>query len=156
MKLIKFLALGVLAFLYACATPDATKQTTNVALVEEKDGTSKTRNVDFNQVAVVYFDFDKSSINSQEKLKVVDQALVIKQSNVSVVVEGHTDYLGTSEYNLALGERRANSTKSLLVKQGVDTNKIKVVSYGKDKPVDSALSDEARSKNRRTQTNINK
>ena len=75
-----------------------------------------------------------------------------KNSNISVVLEGHADERGTREYNLALGERRANAAKDYLMTYGISSNRISVISYGKERPVDSGSNPLAWSKNRRSVT----
>ena len=75
-----------------------------------------------------------------------------KNSKVTVVLEGHADERGTREYNLALGERRANSAKDYLMTYGISSDRISVLSYGKEKPVDSGSNPLAWSKNRRSVT----
>ena len=75
-----------------------------------------------------------------------------KNSDINVVLEGHADERGTREYNLALGVRRANSAKDYLMTYGISSNRISVLSYGKEKPVDSGSSPLAWSKNRRSVT----
>ena len=75
-----------------------------------------------------------------------------KNSNINVVVEGHADERGTREYNLALGERRANSAKDYLMTYGISSDRISVLSYGKERPVDSGSNPLAWSKNRRSVT----
>ena len=75
-----------------------------------------------------------------------------KNSSINVVVEGHADERGTREYNLALGERRANSAKDYLMTYGISSDRISVLSYGKERPVDSGSSPLAWSKNRRSVT----
>jgi peptidoglycan-associated lipoprotein len=75
-----------------------------------------------------------------------------KNSSVNVVLEGHADERGTREYNLALGERRANSAKDYLMTYGISSNRISVISYGKERPVDAGSSPLAWSKNRRSVT----
>jgi len=75
-----------------------------------------------------------------------------KNSDISVVLEGHADERGTREYNLALGERRANAAKDYLMTYGVAANRISVISYGKERPVDSGSNPLAWSKNRRSVT----
>jgi peptidoglycan-associated lipoprotein len=75
-----------------------------------------------------------------------------KNSDINVVLEGHADERGTREYNLALGERRANSAKDYLMTYGISANRISVLSYGKEKPVDSGSNPLAWSKNRRSVT----
>ena len=75
-----------------------------------------------------------------------------KNSKINVVLEGHADERGTREYNLALGERRANSAKDYLMTYGISSDRISVLSYGKERPVDSGSNPLAWSKNRRSVT----
>ena len=75
-----------------------------------------------------------------------------KNSDITVVLEGHCDERGTREYNLALGERRANAAKDYLMTYGIASDRISVISYGKERPVDSGSSPLAWSKNRRSVT----
>ena len=75
-----------------------------------------------------------------------------KNSDINVVLEGHADERGTREYNLALGERRANSAKDYLMTYGISSNRISTLSYGKERPVDSGSNPLAWSKNRRSVT----
>ena len=75
-----------------------------------------------------------------------------KKSKINVVLEGHADERGTREYNLALGERRANAAKDYLMTYGISGNRISVISYGKERPVDSGSNPLAWSKNRRSVT----
>merc|ERR1712086_419690 len=72
-----------------------------------------------------------------------------KNSDINVVLEGHADERGTREYNLALGERRANSAKDYLMTYGISSDRISVLSYGKEKPVNSASTPLAWSQNRK-------
>jgi peptidoglycan-associated lipoprotein len=73
-----------------------------------------------------------------------------KNSKITIVLEGHADERGTREYNLALGERRANSAKDYLMTYGISSDRISILSYGKERPVDSGSSPLAWSKNRRS------
>ena len=75
-----------------------------------------------------------------------------KNSSINVVLEGHADERGTREYNLALGERRANSAKDYLMTYGISADRISVLSYGKERPVDSGSNPLSWSKNRRSVT----
>jgi peptidoglycan-associated lipoprotein len=75
-----------------------------------------------------------------------------KNSSMNIVLEGHADERGTREYNLALGERRANSAKDYLMTYGISANRISVISYGKERPVDSGSNPLSWSKNRRSVT----
>ena len=96
--------------------------------------TGRTKLTEINEERV-FFDFDKSTITSDAKGGLLAQSEFLKANpNVKVVVEGHCDERGTREYNLALGARRANASKQVLVKDGVAANRVKTVSYGKDRP----------------------
>ncbi len=103
----------------------------------------------------IHFDFDKYDIRpgDAEILK-ENAALLIKHPNVKIQLEGHCDERGTIEYNLALGERRANSTKKYLISIGISTDRISTISYGKEKPLDPDHNEEAWAKNRRAHTVI--
>ena len=76
--------------------------------------------------------------------------MVKKKFRISSCIEGHADERGTREYNLALGERRANAAKDYLMTYGISANRISVISYGKERPVDSGSNPLAWSKNRRS------
>jgi peptidoglycan-associated lipoprotein len=101
----------------------------------------------------VFFDTDKSDIDAQAQSTLVSQARWLAQyPNVRITIEGHCDERGTREYNLALGDRRANAAKNFLVSQGVAVSRINTISYGKERP-DALGSDEAAyAKNRRAVT----
>ncbi len=91
----------------------------------------------------VFFDTDMSTINAEGRQTLNRQAEWLKKySNYQVTIEGHCDERGTREYNLALGERRANSARQYLIAQGVPAARLKTISYGKERP-DPVGSDEA-------------
>jgi peptidoglycan-associated lipoprotein len=98
----------------------------------------------------IFFDTDKSDVDDADKPTLQSQAAWLqKNPQVRVTIEGHADERGTREYNLALGERRANSAKNYLASLGVDASRLTVISYGKERP-DALGSDEASwAKNRR-------
>jgi peptidoglycan-associated lipoprotein len=98
----------------------------------------------------IHFDFDKFDIRpgDAEILK-GNAALLMKHPTIKIQIEGHCDERGTSEYNLALGERRANSAKKYLISLGMPVDRISTISYGKEKPLDPGHNEEAWSKNRR-------
>ncbi len=84
----------------------------------------------------VFFDFDHSDIKPEGQQTLQRQATWLKQyPSVTVTVEGHCDDRGTREYNLALGNRRANAVKNALVALGIPANRIQTISYGKDRPI---------------------
>ncbi len=98
----------------------------------------------------VYFDFDKAEIRNDGTPTLNDQAAWLKKyPNITIVVEGHADERGTREYNLALGERRANAVKEYLVSRGILANRIETVSYGKERPAVLGSNDAAWAQNRR-------
>ncbi|WP_296717342.1 peptidoglycan-associated lipoprotein Pal [Erythrobacter sp.] len=98
----------------------------------------------------VYFDTDRYNIDSQDAAALQAQAQYFaRYPQVTFTIEGHADERGTREYNLALGERRADSAKNFLVSLGVDPNRISVVSYGKERPVALASNESAWAQNRR-------
>jgi len=102
---------------------------------------------------VVYFDTDKYNIDSVDAAALQAQAQYLLQyTRVNVTVEGHCDERGTREYNLALGERRANAAKNFLVGLGVDASRIRTVSYGKERPAALGSNEGAWAQNRRAVT----
>lgn len=98
----------------------------------------------------IYFDFDKSDIKpeAEKSLKKKGQWLRANPA-YSVRIEGHCDERGTNEYNLALGDRRANSAKKYLVAFGIEEARISTISYGEERPVDLGHNEDAWWKNRR-------
>lgn len=100
----------------------------------------------------VFFDYDSSVVTSEGQDTLKKQADYLKKNSVNVVVEGHCDERGTREYNLALGERRANAAKNYLVSLGVDASRIQVTSYGKERPAVVGSDESAWSQNRRAVT----
>ena len=101
----------------------------------------------------VFFATNESILTTRSRDTLRKQAAWLREnSEVTVVLEGHADERGTREYNLALGERRANAAKDYLMTYGVSSNRISVISYGKERPVDSGSNPLAWSKNRRSVT----
>jgi len=103
----------------------------------------------------VYFAYDKSDITPESrKILEAQAAWMQKNANVTVTIEGHCDERGTREYNLALGERRANAARQYLIAQGIPAARVKTISYGKERP-DPVGSDEAAwARNRRAVTEL--
>ena len=101
----------------------------------------------------VFFATNESVLTTASRETLRKQAAWLrKNSEISVVLEGHADERGTREYNLALGERRANSAKDYLMTYGISSDRISVLSYGKERPVDAGSNPLAWSKNRRSVT----
>ena len=98
----------------------------------------------------VYFDLDDYSIRSDQAATVQNDAQFLKQhAEINIVVEGHCDELGSTEYNLALGDKRASTVKMALEKQGVSSARMRTISYGKEYPVCNEHAESCRKRNRR-------
>ena len=101
----------------------------------------------------VFFATNESVLTTASRETLRKQAgWLRKNSKVTIVLEGHADERGTREYNLALGERRANAAKDYLMTYGISSSRISIISYGKERPVDSGSNPLAWSKNRRAVT----
>lgn len=98
----------------------------------------------------IYFDYDKSDIRA-DQYKILERNIKYFQehSEAKIMIVGHTDERGTTEYNLALGERRAQAVRDYLVRNGVATKRLKIISKGKEEPFDPGHSEDAWAKNRR-------
>ena len=103
----------------------------------------------------VHFDFDKSNIRP-DAVPVLDEAVRIlkEQGSVNVVVEGHTDGIGTEAYNLKLSRRRADAVRKYLVSHGIADRRIKTEGYGKSRPVASNDTEDGRAQNRRVELHV--
>ena len=99
----------------------------------------------------VFFEFDKFALQLDARSTIERWAAWLKTyPNVAVTIEGHADERGTREYNLALGERRANSALEYMVSLGIDPNRVRVISYGKERPAVVGSNEAAYSQNRRS------
>jgi peptidoglycan-associated lipoprotein len=98
----------------------------------------------------VHFDFDRFNLRP-DALKILDEAVARLQANpgINVTIEGHCDSIGTQQYNLALGERRANSARDYLISRGIAASRLRTVSYGEDRPIDTNETAAGRARNRR-------
>lgn len=104
----------------------------------------------------IYFAFDKSNLDDMAQATLKKKAEFLKiYPDVYVTIEGHTDERGTAEYNLALGERRADSAKSFLVDLGIEAYRLSTVSYGEERPVCTEQTEDCWARNRRAQFVIN-
>jgi len=100
----------------------------------------------------VYFDYDSAVLRDDARATLDENITWLKaNSTVRVQIEGHCDERGTEEYNLALGERRANAAKQYLIKNGIDASRLFTISYGESRPVDPGHNETAWAKNRRAQ-----
>ena len=138
--------------LSACATQQAAKVDSQI----QGDVYTGTDTVEYLADGVpdrVFFATNESVLTTASRDTLRKQAAWLrKNSSINVVLEGHADERGTREYNLALGERRANAAKDYLMTYGISENRISVISYGKERPVDSGSNPLAWSKNRRSVT----
>jgi len=101
----------------------------------------------------VLFAVDQSTLDTQSRLVLDGQANWLAANlDYTAVIEGHADEQGTREYNLALGARRANAVQEYLVARGIDPNRLRVVSYGKERPLELCSDEACYAKNRRAVT----
>ena len=101
----------------------------------------------------VFFDYDQYNVDAQDQATLQTQSQWLQRNPaVRVTLEGHADERGTRDYNIALGERRANAAKNYLASLGVDPSRIQVISYGKERPAEIGSTEEAYAKNRRAVT----
>ena len=104
----------------------------------------------------VFFGYDSSDLDSDALELLQDQVAWLKQnSDVSVTIEGHCDERGTREYNLALGEKRAQAVKNYLIGLGINPDRVSTISYGKERPAVVGSNDGAWAQNRRSVTLVN-
>jgi len=147
-----FLAIMASLILTACATTKKVETTGQM----QGDVYTGTDTVEYLASGVpdrVFFATNESILTTRSRDTLRKQATWLRKNpDITVVLEGHADERGTREYNLALGERRANSAKDYLMTYGVSANRISVISYGKERPVDSGSNPLSWSKNRRSVT----
>ena len=104
----------------------------------------------------IYFAFDKSTLTPAAQDNLLRKAEWLRENpDATVTIEGHCDDRGTNEYNLALGDRRAESAKAFLVDLGIDPMRLTTISYGEERPVDPRNTEEAWAKNRRDHFVVN-
>ena len=147
-----FLVIMASLILTACATTKKVEPTGQM----QGDVYTGTDTVEYLASGVpdrVFFATNESVLTTRSRDTLRKQATWLRaNSEITVVLEGHADERGTREYNLALGERRANAAKDYLMTYGVSSNRISVISYGKERPVDAGSNPLAWSKNRRSVT----
>ena len=147
-----FLVILLSMVVSACAT----KKTATIDSQIQGDVYTGTDTVEYLAKGVpdrVFFATNESILTTMSRDTLRKQAAWLRDNpSVNVVLEGHADERGTREYNLALGERRANAAKDYLMTYGISSDRISVLSYGKERPVDSGSNPLAWSKNRRSVT----
>jgi peptidoglycan-associated lipoprotein len=151
---------------FGCTTTSDTEDTTDTGsefqqadqdevevVVEDVEETTVVEEVVFD-LQTVYFDFDKSAIRADARPVLRSNGDQLRRSGASVRIEGHTDERGSEEYNLALGERRANSVKQYLENLGVPANNMRTLSYGEAKPAVAGHTEQAWRYNRRVEFQV--
>ena len=150
----------VVIFLSSCSSMNITEENVysdNVKTVKASSSMSENINLDSMAIfanATVYFEFDKSSLTSKsiQTLKSAVDALN-ENTSIKVTLSGHADERGTREYNLALGQRRAESVSDYLVLNGINKSRITVKSFGEEKPLAYGQDESSYAKNRRVEIN---
>ena len=134
--------------LIAIAEPSTPSADVNEdSLASEKSMSSNLSNKDIKDI---FFDYDAYTLSDDSKSRLQNNASLLKSKKVKkVIIEGHSDERGTNEYNLALGERRAQSTKRYLTALGINSSDIATISFGEEKPICSDQNEECWQKNRR-------
>ena len=145
-------------FLSSCSSMNVTEERVYTGDVKTVEASSS-ESIQYDNKAVfasatIYFEFDKSNLTSKsiQILKSVASALNENKS-IQVTLAGHADERGTREYNLALGQRRAETVSDYFILNGISKNRISVKSYGEERPLAFGQDDESYSKNRRVEIN---
>ena len=141
----------------AAQTTDASKLSDTINDSTNKNGTPGGQSASVETTATpedsirdINFDFDSSIIRPDAReILIVNADFLLKNRISSIVIEGHCDERGTAEYNMALGQRRAQETKKYLVNLGIKESTITTISYGEERPLDPGNTEEAWAKNRR-------
>ena len=152
------------AFMVGCASTDSDESAVNTgdaaaqSAAEEAaankaaaDAAAAAAAAAANLQTVFYFDFDQATLSADTRAALDAQIEVLRNANTKVRLEGHADERGTREYNMALGERRANAVANYLIINGVERYRVETVSYGEERPINSASTDSAWSENRRVE-----
>ncbi len=146
----------VMAVLAGCSSTSTTEESAPVDS-QVNTGTTEAQDVNASQEPVVqldtvfYFDFDQAVLRPDSRTALLGHAEQLKAAPRSVRLEGHADERGTREYNMALGERRANAVRDFLVLQGVNGSDLEVISYGEERPESMGSSESSWSANRRVE-----
>ena len=143
-------AFAALSLLAACSTPEQT------ASNQGGSGAQRAQTLQEQLVAIgdrVFYDYDKSDLKPEARRQIERWAAFLKtNANATITIEGHCDERGTREYNLALGQRRANAARDVLVASGAAGSRIQTISYGKDRPAALGSTPDAWQQNRRAVT----
>ncbi len=138
------------------ATPEPVVEEKEEEVVEEKEEVVVYKAPDMVMQEDIYFEFDKSTLTPIAQDNLLRKAEWLRENpDATVTIEGHCDERGTNEYNLALGDRRAESAKAFLTDLGIDSTRLTTISYGEERPVDPRSTEEAWEKNRRAHFVVN-
>ncbi|GAB3588111.1 MULTISPECIES: peptidoglycan-associated lipoprotein Pal [Acetobacter] len=155
MRLKVVAALGMVALLSACAHEKANTGASTGASMPAGPVPGSEADLVANVGDRVFFDFNKSGLKDDAKVTLQKQAdWMAKYQQVNVEVAGNCDDRGTEEYNIALGQRRANAARDFLVSKGVTSARISTISYGKDRPTALGDNEEAWAQNRNAITSV--
>lgn len=132
--------------------PPSEPKVDEAALAAEAEARAKAEAVEELTSVTIHFAFDSYELTEESRsILALKASIMRKYGDVDVVIEGHCDERGTEEYNLALGERRARASYEHLVILGVDPERMKIVSFGEEQPVDPGHNETAWAKNRRAE-----
>jgi len=138
--------------------PSPTSEPTTTSQQPDETGTTETTPAQTEEIFAardIYFDYDRAVIRDDARPALTSLGKhLMDNPTVRVQIEGHCDERGTTEYNLALGERRAKAARDWLVAYGVGDDRLSTISYGKERPVDPGHTEAAYSKNRRAHFNL--
>ena len=136
----------VMSFLVGCSSNDSKPvEETTAAPVQVSAP------VEASLTNVVYFDFDQYTLTAESRALLLAHADKLKGASVAVRLEGHADERGSREYNMALGEKRANAVRDFFVTQGVNGSSLEVVSFGEEQPVATGSDEASYAQNRRVE-----
>ncbi len=141
----------VMAFLVGCSNSDSKKKPVAAPAPTPVVVAEPTPVVVAPIASVVYFEFDKYDLTPESRAVLLAHAEKLKGASMSVRLEGHADETGSREYNMALGEKRANAVRDFLVLQGVKAASLESVSYGEERPVATGHEESSWSQNRRVE-----
>ena len=141
----------VMAFLVGCSSSDNKKKPVATPTPAPVAVATPAPVVEKQIAKVVYFELDKYELTPESRAVLLAHAEKLKGAAVSVRLEGHADERGSREYNMALGEKRANAARDFLVLQGVKAASLETVSYGEERPVATGHDESSWSQNRRVE-----
>jgi peptidoglycan-associated lipoprotein len=156
MRLKAFCLLAAVSILAACSSTSDTTGGTNSAVADSGIRAGSQQDLNAQAGDRVFFAYDRSDITPEGRATLEKQAAWMKKNaSVTVTIEGHADERGTREYNLALGERRANAVKNVLIALGIPAQRVSTISYGKERPAVVGSTEAAWAQNRRGVTVVN-